>query len=191
MMARPSRPRRSFRRLVTGRKLPYTSYIESGAPQVVSFATVQNTSLCTSNDSPDKSVIADLVTVPCQVENGSVIQPRSFIKLTLFADAANTVYGIWVYLNKGGMVAAPASTLTFNQGPQTLANKNLRAHTLFYTRGGIAGVNEHRHIRIPLWRKRLSHMTDGSQLRIVIQNFQPTAGGLYYTGFGRIRTLEG
>lgn len=181
---------RTFRAAM--RKPSRRGYIETGGVNGISFATALNVAILTAADAPDKTVICNLASAgtSIQVENNAVILKRgSFISINFTASAAGTLVGVWLYMNKSARVTPPTDTTDFNEGPQTEDNIVLRSHTIFYRRF-VINAEEERHMRIPLWSKRNRFVTDNSVLRLVIQNFQPAAGNVNYSAYGRVRLVE-
>lgn len=171
-----------------------TSYAETGGVNTIGPGTSIDFAVLSASDSPTKTTITNLATAGTSavVENNSVILKKgSFFKLNLFAALSFTVIGIWIYRNKGGYITAPTNSFDFNQGPLTEDNAQLREATVYYTRIALT-AEESRTLRIPLWSKRNRSMTDSTVLRMVIHNQNLTAlANVNYSGYGRIRTIEG
>lgn len=182
------RPRRSgFLRV---KKPITTSYIDVSTAITLAAGVDANYSLLLASDSPNKALVTDLASVVSQCENNTrIIKKGSFISLNFLAQDAPGVVGIWVYMNVKGQVVAPVDSDDFNQGPTTLANAQLREYTIFYRQMPL-DINSFRSIRIPLGSRRNNYMADGSILVLAIDNVYSTTG-LQFSGYGRIRTIEG
>lgn len=188
-----SRPRfRTQRFMGTLRRPIRSGLIESGGISAISFGTTLNIPLITASDSPDKTSICNVQTggTSITVENSArILKKGSFINLTFTASADGTLAGVWVYNNEHARVSPPTDTTDFNEGPQVEDNIVLRQHTIYYKRF-VINAGEERHLRIPLASRKLKYMKDNSILRLVLQNFQPAAGNLNYSAYGRARILE-
>lgn len=185
IMGRPSR-----RGFIGVRKPIHTSYIDVSTGIALAASVDANYSLLLASDSPNTSLVTDMASVVSQVENNSrIIKKGSFIQLNFLASDAPGTVGIWVYMNSKGTVVAPADIDDFNQGPNTLANSQLREYTIFYKQMSL-DINSFRSLRIPLGSRRNNYLSDGSILVIVIDNMSATTA-IQFSGYGRIRTIQG
>lgn len=168
-----------------------TSYIDVSAGISLAAGLNANYSLLLSSDSPNKALVSDMAGIVSQCENNTrIIKKGSFLHLNFLATVAPAVVGIWVYLNKKGMVTAPVDTDDFSQGPTTEDNAQLREQTIFYKHFPL-DINSFRSIRIPLGSRRNNWMTDPTTtLVIVIDNLSATAA-IQWNGYGRIKLVEG
>lgn len=182
------RPRRTaFMRV---RKPSRTSYIEVSSTIGLATGVAANYSLLLCSDSPDKGIITNMSSTIAQVENNTRILKGSFINLQLLATTVPVIATVWVYMNYKGMVVAPTDGTDFNEGPQTLANAELRKNTIFYRRFPLS-VNEWRNYRIPLFSRRNNFLADPTSVLAMEIHNTGAAGGLSILAYGRIKTLEG
>lgn len=165
-----------------------TSYIETGGDITLAAGTTANYSMLLASDSPDKSIVTNLAATVAQCENNSKIGPRSFIQLGLASPTGPATVTLWVYMNAKGTVVAPANGYAFSQGPVTLANANLRAHTLLYRRVTLSAETP-RNVRLKLSTRRNNYLSDGSILVLSVTN--PAATAVTYNAYGRLHIVPG
>lgn len=181
------RPRRSnFMRV---KKPATTSYI-SVLGTSLAASTTANYSILLANDSPNKALVTDMASVVAHCENNSTILRRgSFLHLNFLGTTVPAIVTVWLYMNSKGLVTAPTDGNDFSSLPQTEDNAQLREKTIFYRQVPLSS-SEFRGVRIPLGGRRNNHLVDGSILVLVIHN-RTAAGAIQWSGYGRIRTIEG
>lgn len=185
---RPPMRRNTSRGFRMVRKPLSTSYIETSGNITLAAGATANYSLLLANDSPDKSIITNLASTVAHTENNSKIGPKSFIQLGLFSPTGPATVTLWSYMNAKGLVVAPTNGFAFSTGPTTLANANLRKHTLLYKRVSLTAESP-RNIRLKLSTRRNNYLSDGSILVLAITN--PAATSIEYNAYGRIHTIPG
>lgn len=188
-MARPSFRRSSgFMRV---KKPVRVSYIIRSTPVAIATETAVNYSMLLNSDSPDKSIVSNFTSTIAQVENGTkILKKGSFVTISMIAITSPVICAIWVYLNSKGQVIAPTDSTDFSEGPQTDANAELRAKTIYYRHIPLS-TTEYRTVRIPLGSRRNNMMLDPTSILAIEMHCTGGSGSMEYLGYGRIRTLEG
>lgn len=170
------------------RKPVSTHYLDVSTGIALASTVDANYSVLLASDSPDKTIVTNLSSTVAQCENGSrILKKGSFLLLNFLSDGPGIV-NLWVYMNEKGTVVAPTDSDDFSQGPLTLANQQLREHTIFY-KSLTLDTNAARQIRIPLGSRRNNYMGDTNILVLAVDNTTTTA--ISFNGYGRVRTVEG